>query len=382
VSAPPHRRPSAKALAPACAPATIAAHAALLTAARPVLWLGFGARHAAGPIRRLVERLGARVMCSPRGKGVFPEDHPRFLGVTGVGGHTRVDELLAAERPAYTLVLGTRLGESTSFWASELTPAEAFIHVDADPAALGAPTRTCRPTRRSPRSAPTSTRSWPRWASRPPRRPRRPRRAAVRCQPPRRRRRAPAVPVRGAAAGDRRRLGRVADGRERQLVLLVDPPPALPRARPLPGVDRLRLDGPRHHRRRRRGAGARRQGGRGGRRRRDDDDERAAQRGAVPGRRAVGDPQRRLLPDVRPGHDRDGLGAVLVRSAAGRLRRAGPGDRRRRRAGRDRARAGAGPRARDGGPRAVGPRRRDRRRARLPPSGARNKSLMQQGYKS
>ncbi len=125
------------ALVPSCAPATIAAHAALLAAARPVVWLGFGARHAAGPIRRLVERLDARVMCSPRGKGVFPEDHPRFLGVTGLGGHTRVDELLTADRPAYTLVLGTRMGESTSFWAGELTPTEAFIHVDADPAALG-----------------------------------------------------------------------------------------------------------------------------------------------------------------------------------------------------------------------------------------------------
>jgi acetolactate synthase-1/2/3 large subunit len=112
--APPRVSTDRGALVPACAPATIAAHAALLTAARPVLWLGFGARHAAGPIRRLVERLGARVMCSPRGKGIFPEDHPRFLGVTGVGGHTRVDELLTAERPAYTLVLGTRLGESTS----------------------------------------------------------------------------------------------------------------------------------------------------------------------------------------------------------------------------------------------------------------------------
>jgi acetolactate synthase-1/2/3 large subunit len=135
--APPRVSTDRGALVPACAPATIAAHAALLTAARPVLWLGFGARHAAGPIRRLVERLDARVMCSPRGKGVFPEDDPRFLGVTGLGGHTRVDELLTAERPAYTLVLGTRMGESTSFWASELTPAEAFIHVDADPAALG-----------------------------------------------------------------------------------------------------------------------------------------------------------------------------------------------------------------------------------------------------
>lgn len=124
--------------APMCSADAVARHAALIKGKPPVVWLGFGARHAAGPIRRLVEHTGARVICSPRGKGIFPEQHPQFLGVTGLGGHTRVDEVLAADRPAHTLVLGTRMGESTSFWAPELAPAEAFIHVDTDPGAFGA----------------------------------------------------------------------------------------------------------------------------------------------------------------------------------------------------------------------------------------------------
>lgn len=124
-------------LAPRCAPATIAAHAARFAAEPPVVWLGFGARHAAAPIRALVERLGARVMCSPRAKGIFPEDHPLYLGVTGVGGHARVGEALAAARPRHILVLGTRLGESTSFWSDELTPRDSFIHVDVDAAVFG-----------------------------------------------------------------------------------------------------------------------------------------------------------------------------------------------------------------------------------------------------
>lgn len=113
-------------------------HAELLTRERPAMWLGFGARHAAAAITRLAERTGALVLSSPRGKGILPEDHPQFVGVTGLGGHPDVDELLAAQRPAYTLVLGTRMGESTSFWADELTPRETFIHVDADAAAIGA----------------------------------------------------------------------------------------------------------------------------------------------------------------------------------------------------------------------------------------------------
>jgi acetolactate synthase-1/2/3 large subunit len=161
-----HRRPSAG-LAPRCAPATIAAHAARFAAEPPVVWLGFGARHAAAPIRALVERLGARVMCSPRAKGIFPEDHPLYLGVTGVGGHARVGEALAAARPRHILVLGTRLGESTSFWSDELTPRDSFIHVDVDPRCSAAPTPTCRPSRCWPSSAPTAPRSWPRSVPRP-----------------------------------------------------------------------------------------------------------------------------------------------------------------------------------------------------------------------
>lgn len=77
-------------------------------------------------------------MASPRAKGIFPEDHPQYLGVTGLGGHPEVDDFMARERPAYTLVLGTRMGESTSFWSPELTPSKAFLHVDADASAFGA----------------------------------------------------------------------------------------------------------------------------------------------------------------------------------------------------------------------------------------------------
>ena len=125
-------------LPPLCDPQTIKQHAALFAGRPLTIWLGFGARHAAEQVRCLAERTGARVMCSPRGKGVFPEDHPQFIGVTGLGGHPEVDELLAADRPEYTLVLGTRMGESTSFWTPELTPSAGFIHVDTDPAAFGA----------------------------------------------------------------------------------------------------------------------------------------------------------------------------------------------------------------------------------------------------
>ncbi|MBD2775051.1 scytonemin biosynthesis protein ScyA [Iningainema tapete] len=101
------------------------------------IWLGFGARGAAEEIRQLAEKTGAAVMCSPRGKGIFPENHPQFVGVTGLGGHSSVFTYMHKQPPIRTLVLGTRLGEPTSFWSQAMVPPEGFIHVDIDPAVPG-----------------------------------------------------------------------------------------------------------------------------------------------------------------------------------------------------------------------------------------------------
>ena len=111
--------------------------APLLAAESVAIWLGFGARHAASPIRALAERLGAPVICSPRAKGIFPEDHPLFVGVTGIGGHPSVAAYMQSHRPSRILVLGSRLGEPTSLWDPALVPEHGFIHVDTDPAVPG-----------------------------------------------------------------------------------------------------------------------------------------------------------------------------------------------------------------------------------------------------
>lgn len=101
------------------------------------IWVGFGAQGAAEAIRQLAERTGAAVMCSPRGKGIFPEDHPQFVGVTGFGGHTSVLTYMQEKRPWRVLVLGTRLGEFTSFWSPVMVPSRGFLHVDIDPEVPG-----------------------------------------------------------------------------------------------------------------------------------------------------------------------------------------------------------------------------------------------------
>ena len=66
-------------------------------------------------------------MCSPRGKGIFPEDHPQFVGVTGFAGHASVLTYMQEQRPLRVLVLGTRLGELTSFWSPALGPDGGFV---------------------------------------------------------------------------------------------------------------------------------------------------------------------------------------------------------------------------------------------------------------
>ncbi|MFN6460873.1 MAG: ScyA-related TPP-binding enzyme [Nostoc sp. DedVER02] len=116
---------------------TIAECVRLLSEEPFAIWVGFGARGAAKEIRQLAERTGAAVMCSPRGKGIFPEDHPQFVGVTGFGGHDSVFRYMKEQRPRHILVLGTRLGELTSFWNPEMIPRRSFLHVDIDPKVPG-----------------------------------------------------------------------------------------------------------------------------------------------------------------------------------------------------------------------------------------------------
>jgi acetolactate synthase-1/2/3 large subunit len=97
------------------------------------IWVGYGARDAATEVATLARRMRAPVMCSPRGKGIFPEDDPLFVGVTGLAGHASVMRYLEECTPRRVLVLGSRLGEPTSFWDRRFVAPEGFVHVDVDP---------------------------------------------------------------------------------------------------------------------------------------------------------------------------------------------------------------------------------------------------------
>lgn len=103
-----------------------------------LLWVGHGAVDAADGIRRLVEVAHLPVVASPRAKGVLPERHPLYVGVSGAGGTASVLRFFRRRRPRTPLVLGTRLGEVTSFLSPELVPSASWVHVDVDDDAFGA----------------------------------------------------------------------------------------------------------------------------------------------------------------------------------------------------------------------------------------------------
>lgn len=117
---------------PAPAPTMIAHCIELLNEGPFVTWIGHGARGAAALVRALAETTGCPVICSARAKGVFPEQHPQFVGVSGFGGHDRVQQMMRETAPRRALVLGTRLGEFTSGYVADMVPSHGFIHVDGE----------------------------------------------------------------------------------------------------------------------------------------------------------------------------------------------------------------------------------------------------------
>ncbi len=108
-------------------------------AERPMIVAGSGARDptAKRALRRLAEHIVAPVAVTTKGKGVFPEDHPLYLGIVGFGGHESVVAQLEAGVDVL-LVVGSGLNDfTTNAWSPLLKADKAFIQVDIDSAQLG-----------------------------------------------------------------------------------------------------------------------------------------------------------------------------------------------------------------------------------------------------
>jgi acetolactate synthase-1/2/3 large subunit len=118
----------------------------LLTAKRPLIFLGSGCREAlrdsatAHALASFAERYAIPVMTTADGKGIFPESHELSLRVYGCASSTwPAMWMQPAGGPAYDglLVLGTGLrGLSTNNWNPILIPNGPFIQVDLDQHAI------------------------------------------------------------------------------------------------------------------------------------------------------------------------------------------------------------------------------------------------------
>ena len=122
-------------------PAAVEAAAALLASAeRPVVVCGGGPviARARAEVTALAERTGAVVATSISGQGAILDTHPLALGVVGSNGGC--DETRAVVDDADLVVLvGCRAGSvTTERWRHPAPGAVRIIHIDVDPAVIGA----------------------------------------------------------------------------------------------------------------------------------------------------------------------------------------------------------------------------------------------------
>ncbi|MFC3608199.1 thiamine pyrophosphate-binding protein [Stutzerimonas tarimensis] len=103
----------------------------LVSARRPLLWLGGGARHAGPQVKRLMD-MGVGVVTSTQGRGVVNEDDERCLGA--FSQNKRVEQFF--QTCDALLVAGSRLRSNETFKYALKLP-HATYRIDANPAIEG-----------------------------------------------------------------------------------------------------------------------------------------------------------------------------------------------------------------------------------------------------
>ncbi len=112
----------------------------LMAAKRPILFVGAGVGIAGAEehLRAVAELLSARVVTTPRGKGLFPENHPLSLGVLGFAGHAEARNTVLGKEVDLVLTVGTSLNETATLnWAPALRAGKQFLQLDIDSEKIG-----------------------------------------------------------------------------------------------------------------------------------------------------------------------------------------------------------------------------------------------------
>ncbi|PKB78728.1 MAG: hypothetical protein BZY88_16990 [SAR202 cluster bacterium Io17-Chloro-G9] len=110
----------------------------MLAAQRPVIVAGGGVQwsNAGGEVTRMADLLGAPIVTSYGRADAVPNDHPHFLGHLGRLGSDEGAE--AIRNSDAILAVGTRLGQSTTFFDNRFVPAGVpIVQIEIDPQELG-----------------------------------------------------------------------------------------------------------------------------------------------------------------------------------------------------------------------------------------------------
>lgn len=112
----------------------------LLRAKHPAILAGYGVHISRGyeELLALAERLNIPVATTPKGKGVFPEDHLLSLGVFGMAGSPQADAVLLSKETDLLLAIGTSFGEASCHaWDPRVGAERWMLQIDVDPREIG-----------------------------------------------------------------------------------------------------------------------------------------------------------------------------------------------------------------------------------------------------
>lgn len=109
----------------------------LVTAKRPVLYIGGGALRsgASEELIALTELTGVPVVNTMSARGAVPDSHPNNMGMPGM--HGEISAVSALQHSDLIFALGARFDDRVTMNLSGFAPNATVIHVDIDPAEIG-----------------------------------------------------------------------------------------------------------------------------------------------------------------------------------------------------------------------------------------------------
>lgn len=110
---------------------------ALKTSERPLICAGGGviSAKACGELRDLAEKTRIPVVSTMMGLGIFPTEHPLYMGMLGMHGVKTANE--AVSKCDTMILIGARVGDRAVRSPKFLAETTKIIHIDVDPAEIG-----------------------------------------------------------------------------------------------------------------------------------------------------------------------------------------------------------------------------------------------------